>query len=156
MAKRLTENQKKEIIKGFRDGKSVDLLHKEFNCTKLTIIRNLKIILGEQGYKKLLNDNKKKSFKKTFDEPLKNEDFFHESTNKDYPHIQNTNEINNEKDFYPDSSFLEISPLDYEIDNLPQKDLSSVPISEIEFPKTVYMIVDKKICLLYTSDAADE
>ena len=32
-----------------------------------------------------------------------------------------------------------------QIDSLPQKDLSSVPISEIEFPKIVYMIVDKKI-----------
>ena len=37
------------------------------------------------------------------------------------------------------------SCLDLEIDNEAQKDLSSVPISEIEFPKIVYMIVDKKI-----------
>ena len=145
MAKRLTEKQKKEIIQGFKDGLSIDLLHKEFDCTKLTIIRNLKIILGEQGYKKLLSDNKKKSIKDTFDKSLKNKDFSPGNTNKDYPTIQNTNEIINKKDFYPDSSFLEISPLDYEIDNAPQKDLSSVPIAEIEFPETVYMIVDKKI-----------
>ena len=145
MAKRLTEKQKKEIIQGFKDGKSLELLHKEFNCTKLTIIRNLKIILGEQGYKKLLSDNKKKSFKETLDKSLKNRDFTPGKTNKDYPPIRNTDEIINEKDFYPDSSFLEISPLDCEIDNAPQKDLSSVPITEIEFPETVYMIVDKKI-----------
>ena len=145
MAKRLTEKQKKEIIQRFKDGISIDLLYKEFDCTKLTIIRNLKIILGEQGYKKLLSDNKKKSIKDTFDKSLKNKDFSPGNTNKDYPPTQNTNEIINEKDFYPDSSFLEISPLDYEIDNAPQKDLSSVPISEIEFPETVYMIVDKKI-----------
>ena len=43
------------------------------------------------------------------------------------------------------SHFVEITPLDYEIENSPQKDLSSVPISEIDFPKVVYMIVDKKI-----------
>ena len=145
MARRLTEKQKKEIIQRFKDGISIDLLYKEFECTKLTIIRNLKIILGEQGYKKLLSDNKKKSIKDTFDKSLKNKDFSPGNTNKDYPPTQNTNEIINEKDFYPDSSFLEISPLDYEIDNAPQKDLSSVPIAEIEFPKTVYMIVDKKI-----------
>ena len=145
MARRLTEKQKKEIIQRFKDGISIDLLYKEFDCTKLTIIRNLKIILGEQGYKKLLSDNKKKSIKDTFDKSLKNKDFSPGNTNKDYPPTQNTNEIINEKDFYPDSSFLEISPLDYEIDNAPQKDLSSVPIAEIEFPKTVYMIVDKKI-----------
>ena len=35
--------------------------------------------------------------------------------------------------------------MDFEIENLPQKDLSSVPISDVEFPKIVYMIVDKKI-----------
>ncbi len=145
MARRLTEKQKKEIIQRFKDGISIDLLYKEFDCTKLTIIRNLKIILGEQGYKKLLSDNKKKSIKDTFDKSLKNKDFSPGNTNKDYPPTQNTNEIINEKDFYPDSSFLEISPLDYEIDNAPQKDLSSVPIAEIEFPETVYMIVDKKI-----------
>ena len=145
LAKRLTEKQKKEIIQGFKDGKSIDLLHKEFDCTKLTIIRNLKIILGEQTYKKLLIDTKKKNFKETYDKSLKNKDLFPESTNKEYSEIQNTNKIISEKDFYPDSSFLEISPLDYEIDNFPQKDLSSVPIEEIEFPKTVYMIVDKKI-----------
>ena len=35
--------------------------------------------------------------------------------------------------------------MNYEIDNSPQKDLSSVPISEIDFPKVVYMIVEKNI-----------
>ena len=43
------------------------------------------------------------------------------------------------------STFTEIVPLDQDIDNLPQKDISSVPISEIDFPKIVFMIVDKKI-----------
>ena len=41
--------------------------------------------------------------------------------------------------------FTEIIPLDQEIDNVQQKDLSSVPISEIDFPETVYMIVHKTI-----------
>ena len=40
---------------------------------------------------------------------------------------------------------MEITPLDYEIDNLPQKNLSSVSISDVHFPNTVYMVVDKKI-----------
>ena len=40
---------------------------------------------------------------------------------------------------------MEIAPLDFEIDNTTQKDLSSVPIEDINFPKIVYMIVDKKI-----------
>ena len=32
-----------------------------------------------------------------------------------------------------------------EIDNEKQKDLSSKPLNEIEFPNVVYMVVDKKI-----------
>ena len=35
--------------------------------------------------------------------------------------------------------------MDFQIEALPQKDLSSVPISDVDFPKIVYMIVDKKI-----------
>ena len=31
------------------------------------------------------------------------------------------------------------------MDNLSRKELSSVPISEVDFPKVVYMVVDKKI-----------
>ena len=52
-------------------------------------------------------------------------------------------ENNNEQ--FQDTPFIEIAPLDYEIDNSRQRDLSSVPISEIEFPKVVYMVVDNKI-----------
>ena len=40
---------------------------------------------------------------------------------------------------------FEIPPLNYEIDNEKQKDLSSTPISEMNFPKTVFMVVDKNI-----------
>ena len=40
---------------------------------------------------------------------------------------------------------MEIHPLNYEIENAPQKDLSSIPISEINFPNTVFMVVDKNI-----------
>ena len=40
---------------------------------------------------------------------------------------------------------MEVAPLNYDIDNLTQKDLSSIHISDIEFPKVVFMIVDNKI-----------
>ena len=47
--------------------------------------------------------------------------------------------------FAPIDSFLEIAPVDYEIDNSSRKELSSVPLSEVDFPKVVYMVVDKTI-----------
>ena len=43
------------------------------------------------------------------------------------------------------SHFIELTPLNEDIDNSLQKDLSSVPISETSLPKVVYMVVDKKI-----------
>ena len=149
MAKRLTEKQKKEIKECFKNGISIDSISKDFNCTKLTIVRNLKISLGEENYKKYQIMNKKSIEKNTTIENKslqkldfnKNEEGLNESP---YASL-NPTEISYSEDFYPDSSFLEISPIDYEIDNLSRKELSSVPISNVDFPETVYMIVDKKI-----------
>ena len=55
MAKRLTEKQKEEIKINFLDNQSVEFLSEKFNCTKTTIIRNLKKSLGEIKYKEILN-----------------------------------------------------------------------------------------------------
>jgi len=55
LAKRLTEKQKEEIKINFLDNQSVEFLSEKFNCTKTTIIRNLKKSLGEIKYKEILN-----------------------------------------------------------------------------------------------------
>ena len=148
MAKRLTAKEKKEIIKSFTAGTGIDFLSKNFNCTKLTIIRNLKKELGEKEFRELNNAIKTKKENITI---LKNEnsDSFNSQLNNQPPNhdsSESENENKNESNFFPESSFLEISPLlDYEIEDESRKELSSVSISEIEFPKIVYMIVDKKI-----------
>ncbi len=149
MAKRLTEKQKKEMSQSFSIGKTIDELSNEFNCSKLTIIRNLKRSLGESTYKELINKSKKLKKELIFH---KDEEINHsnielnlESSNDDLKDIKTLIENQNENDPNSFSQFIEISPLDYEIDNSHQKDLSSVPISEIDFPQIVYMIVDKKI-----------
>ena len=54
------------------------------------------------------------------------------------------NESENEQ-LYTDSSFIEIVPLDCQIDNEPQKNFASVSIKDIDFPEVVYMVVDKNI-----------
>ncbi len=132
MARRLTETDKEEIITSFSDGMSIDALAEKFKCTKLTISRNLKKNIGENKYKDLIIKNKfpEQSIRKT--KNIKN------STEEDSP-------ITNYNDYLESSTFFEITPLNEEIDDLPQKDLSSIPISEIKFPKVVYMVVDKKI-----------
>ena len=49
------------------------------------------------------------------------------------------------QDSFSENLFLEIPPLNLEIENKPQIDLSSVSIAEVDLPKVVYMIVDKQI-----------
>jgi len=46
------------------------------------------------------------------------------------------------------SEFYEIEPLDFNIENESRKELSSIPLSKINFPPQVYMIVDKNIELI--------
>ena len=56
MAKRLTNKQKEQLIQFFKDGKNIEFLSEKFECTKLTIVRNLKKNLGEKGYQELVEN----------------------------------------------------------------------------------------------------
>ena len=149
MTKRLSEGQKKELVENFKSGKSIDVLSKEFNCTKSTISRNLKKNLGDIKYKELIQKNKS-SKEKNIDKKKYNNSFLDKKTNdevfqKDTIDLKNSEKNRKGLDFVPLESFIEIAPIDYEMDNSSRPELSSVPISQIDFPKIVYMIVDKKI-----------
>ena len=146
MAKRLTEKQKEEIIQLFTSGINIDVLCKQFDCSKQTIQRNLKKKLGEDRYNLILS--KSKSNNKLFKSKNKNIDYKIENQFE----IKKNNKLSEEKRkdlqrelLFPNSEFVEIAPLNFDIDNSAQKDLTSVSISGVNFPKTVYMIVDKKI-----------
>jgi len=147
LAKRVSEKQKEEIIQSFTSGKSLDALSKDFDFTKLTISRTLKKNLGEEKYKELIQKNKiynQSDFPKdktSFEENTKD---LEEKIQKDN-FINNQTENNHEEEYLHINSFTEITPLNCEIENALQKDFSSVPMSEYEFPNMVYMIVDKKI-----------
>ena len=136
MAKRLTEKQKKEIIKSFTSGKTVDFLSEEFSCTKSTVIRNLKSNLGELVYKEFID-----KYKKAQENTTNNSN----ETKKDNSEIKLSIENSEETNSFQDSPFMEIIPLDYQIEYSTRKEFSSIPISDFDFPQSVYMIVDKKI-----------
>ena len=148
MSKRLTEKQKKEIKIDFSSGKTLDELSKKFNCSKLTITRNLKKALGDLKYKELIKDNN--SSKLLGQEDKENDDFeVDENSNFSSNRANNVsknflNEVSKDE-FNNLKHFVEIAPLDCEIDNATQKDLSSIPLIDIDFPKIMYMVVDKKI-----------
>ena len=146
MPKRLTDNEKKDIIQSFSNGESLDSLAKKFGCTKLTISRNIKKSIGPE-----LFNNLNKNTKNDNNNDFKNEIF---KGDKLDPEIKladkkNQKESNNrslnENQFLQNSSFTELVPLDLDIDNSPRKDCSSIHIDEINFPEIVYLIVDKKI-----------
>ncbi len=140
MAKRISEEERNVIIKGFLDGKTINELSRNFNYTKLTITRNIKKILGEDKYQQLIKSNSEKILlNKQYPEESKEFDF---KSNK-IKDINLRKETDSQEESFSFSNFIEIAPLDQEIDNVPQKDLSSIPISEITFPKIVYMIVNK-------------
>ena len=149
MTKRLTEKQKEEIVKSFKSGKTIYVLSEKFSCTVPTIIRNLKKSLGDSKYKefleisKSLEEKSKKYQNQNNDLPELNID--KKNLENDSINTKVLNENTAAANFAPIDSFFEIAPMDYEMDDSSRKELSSVPISEIDFPKVVYMVVDKKI-----------
>ena len=150
MAKRLTEIQKKVIINDFVNGETIDQLSKKFSCSKLTIVRNLKKNLSEREYNTILKKNKAYQINSpeiiiTPNKLDKDIETNNTLKNEDSNFVENRfKEIDN-YDSFADTTFMEIAPLECEINNEKQKDLSSISISEINFPKIVYMIVDSKI-----------
>ena len=139
MAKRISDKERKEIVDDFTNNISLEEISKKYNFTKVTISRNLKKSLGEDKFNEL-----NKSYKSN-----KNE-----KRNLDSKKLveMKTNDNNLEgyfkevrSDSFPENTFLEIAPLNLEIDNEPQKDLSSISIKEVELPKVVYMLVDKQV-----------
>ena len=142
MAKRLSEKQKKTIVKFFLQGRTVDNLAAEFDCSKTTIIRNLKRSIGDDKYKELSDQSK------TTNQSINSHNEKHAFGRDNFSENENSNEFAEDnllKDFSSITPFTEITPLNFEIEDSLQKDLSSVSINEVNLPKIVYMIVDKEI-----------
>ncbi|MBO6972323.1 MAG: hypothetical protein JJ843_00670 [Prochlorococcus marinus CUG1434] len=144
MAKRLSEKQKEEIKINFLDNQSLEILSEKFNCTKTTIIRNLKKSLGEKKYKEILN-----RLNEPFD--IEGENFLENDNKQTFEEniIKKTEDtsidISNEDEISPFESFIEITPLDHDFEDVTQKDISSIPLSEIKLPNMVFLIVKKEI-----------
>ena len=126
MVNRVTNVQKKEMLIDFLNKKSIKDIATHFGFSEQTIIRQLKKTLGIDEFNKVYkNDSSKIDYE----------------NNKKFKEKQEKNL----SDFDPEDSFLEIPPLDQKIEDSSRKELSSIPISEVDFPKVVYMVVDKKI-----------
>ena len=141
MAKRLSQEQKDEIINQFSIGISIEELSIKYGCTKLTISRNLKKFLGEDRFEKL---KKKESSILSTAEIISDQALNKRNLTEDQGIVDQL--ISPEVTVnLTNPEFIELTPLDYEIDNSIQKDISSIPLSKVDFPKEVFMIVNKNI-----------
>ena len=123
------------MVNSFVNGKTIDELSEKFNLTKVSVRRHLKKELDLDIFKNLSKNNKEKSDREFKDElPI-------EFSNEEEILNTETNQLTS----FKDPSFVEIMPLNLEIDSEPQKDLSSISISEIDLPKIVYILVNNKI-----------
>ena len=137
------------MVDSFISGNSINFLSQKYNCSNSTIIRNLKKNLGELKYKQFFITSKSVKEKSKNNDNQTNDlikiDLASNESVKDSKSPKVSNEKLSASNLTPIDSFFEIAPLDFEIDSSSRKELSSVPISEVDFPKVVYMIVEKKI-----------
>jgi len=133
LPKKVSENQKKEILNSFVNGINLKLLSEKYKLSQATIVRQLKNNLGVDKFKVLRDNNKSKKEKNN----ILNEDLV--SENNLEKSIKNNNF---------EQEFVEVVPITdgIELDN--QKDLASEPLTEANLPNVVYMLVDKNIELL--------
>ena len=146
LAKRVSEIQKKEILDSFMSGLDLNEISLKYDFTKITIIKQLKKIIGEEKFKKIkINNTNKKKFevKKNFDviddikkdEISESDEIIENINDSDFSNISNSIE----------QVFFEVPPLSTEINTSDQKELTSEPLKDAKFPSVVYMLVDKKI-----------
>ena len=119
MPKKLSDIQKSEILESFKEGSETIQIAKKYNFSNATIIRQLKNMMGSDAYYKL------KKRKSTSNLNLIENPSINDSTNEN------------------GDIFFEVVPLTEGVELTSQKDLSSLPIMDFEFPNTAYMIVDK-------------
>ncbi len=121
VARRLTKEQKLEIVKGYRSGKSATMLANEFSCSSNTVNRTVKGMVSEEDYISLkeLRSNEVTS---------------------DFEDCSNSVEPNNS------NIFQEISPLttDFGFEQRTQK-ASTEKLSKEILPGILYIIVDKTV-----------
>ena len=151
LAKRLSPKQIEEITNSFINGIPITLLSEKYSFTKLTISRNLKKHIGEKKYNELIEKfaiNKRlvrKNSKKVKSQ-LERSELDLDNKRREISNLkESVLNSSNGSEAFKEHSFVEIAPLNCEINAELQKDISSIPISSIDFPKVVYMIVDKKI-----------
>ena len=134
MPKKVSENQKKEILNDFVNGINLKLLSEKNKLSQATIVRQLKNNLGVNKFKELRDKNNKSEKEKN---SILIEDL-----------VAENNLEKSVKDDRFEEEFIEVIPITDGIELNNQKELASEPLREANLPNVVYMFVDKNIELL--------
>ncbi len=142
MSRQVSEKQKQDILTAFNEGIDIKEISKNFNFTVPTITRHLRNILGQKIFLEKKNLASSKNLKKSSITSAPSKKSLIQKDNEE----TNLVEKNSLKDvsqeiFETDQKFFEIAPLDEQIEFTNQRELSSIPLEEINFPKVLYMIV---------------
>ena len=134
MPKKVSENQKKEILNSFVSGITLKELSEKHKLSLATIVRQIKIKLGVNKFNEI-KDKNNKLYKEKISTAIEDLD------------LENNLDQRNETDHFEDK-FIEVLPIIDCIELNNQKDLASQPLNKVDLPKVVYMLVDKNIELL--------
>ena len=134
MPKKVSENQKKEILNAFVSGINLKLLSEKYKLSQATIVRQLKNNLGLNKFKELRDKNNMSEKEK------------HTILKEDL--VAENNLEKSVKNNHFEEEFIEVIPITDGIELNNQKDLASEPLREANLPNIVYMLVDKNIELL--------
>ncbi len=143
MPKRLSESQKKDIVQAFVNGQDIKEIAMGYNFSTQTIIKQIKNIIGNEEFKNVKASNSKETKENKSSDLMRNEvgEGFNLNSLKSGNIKQSQDkykEISNSADFF------EVIPLTEDVELNNQKDMASIPISDIELPEVVYILVDKK------------
>ena len=142
MSRQVSEKQKKDILTAFNEGIDIKEISKNFNFTVPTITRHLRNILGQKIFLEKKSLASLKNLKKSSITSAPSKKALIQKDNDETKLVKkNFLKDVSEEIFESDQKFFEIAPLDEQIEFTNQRELSSIPLEEINFPKVLFMIV---------------
>tara|TARA_A100001388_G_scaffold163840_1_gene122330 strand:- start:2591 stop:3265 length:675 start_codon:yes stop_codon:yes gene_type:complete len=142
LSRQVSEKQKKDILTAFNEGIEIKEISKNFNFTVPTITRHLRNILGQKIFLEKKSLASSKNLKKSSITSAPSKKSLIQKDNDETKLVgKNFLKDVSEEIFETDQKFFEIAPLEEQIEFTNQRELSSIPLEEINFPKVLYMIV---------------
>ena len=147
MPKKISDSDQKKFVEEFKRGSTIKEIAKKYSLSNFTITKYIKRLLGESLYIDIMKDPKSSDGSHLSKDKDKKKSYITDPRDNSIisPNYENPKNVKTKKNPEDEGSFVEIAPLNYEFNYENQKELSSIPISEANFPDVVYMIVDKKI-----------